>query len=368
VRYARNGLLSHALADNWAQGKSGWKRLDGERVRAGDGGPARGLFDASVRSTALGNDEMEATLLEYGGRDHGKTIARLMSVAAKRSAGIDATSAPARVGQAGAAERVYTAPRSALDPLSGHAGPVGRRRDGGSSNPLSQRAGGRLRREQPRQAGSSKKRHGGRGADGGGQSPMSRYIKEPQSPESPVRGSHSPLAASASGSFSAACSPGGDGFAKGRSKVQGVSRARKKDQALSSMLGHGDSPLEVKPGVKFGEPVVSRGAERREGGRSVLPSVGSRRHATLDDSGSSDSVTEERTRNPLSPLLAARALTSPYLLPIKGRGGKKASAHGILPTGNMHHTWKKEDEDPNVYTGAQKQGWQEQVRAQSRIV
>ena len=349
MRHARSTLLSHALADSWAQGKSGWKRLEGERVRTGDGSSA--LFDASFRSNALSNDELEATLLEYGGREHCKTIARIMSLGARRSAGVDEMSSE-RVRRA-VEERVYTAPKSALDPPSG---PTGLRLN--FRNPLAQRAGGLLRQQQPRPAGRRRLRHGG--AAEGGASPMSRVCKLPESPESPLHGSrHSPLARhSEEGSHSPSGSPGGDGFAKGRSKVQGI-RARKKDHILSSMLGHGDSPLEATKGEKVGEP-VSKGAERRERGGSMLPGVGNRRYSSLDDSGSSDSVTENRARNPLSPLIAARALTSPHLLPMKGRGGKRASAHGVLPTGHMEHTWKKE-EDPNVYAGGQKQGWHEQV-------
>lgn len=50
-----------------------------------------------------------------------------------------------------------------------------------------------------------------------------------------------------------------------------------------------------------------------------------------------------------------------------GRGGRRASAHKIEPTGKMHHTWKKE-EDPTVYIGAQKQGWHEQVTRLRSVV
>jgi hypothetical protein len=358
VRHARSTLLSHALADSWAQGKSGWKRLEGERVRTGD--PSSALFDASIRSNALSNDELEATLLEYGGREHCKTIARIMSLGARRSAGVDEMVSE-RVRRA-VEQRVYIAPKSTLDPPSG---PTGRRRNGGSSNPLARRAGGLLRHQQPLHAGRGRSRHGG--AAEGGTSPMSRVCKLPESPQSPLHGSHghSPLARpSAAGSFSASGSPGGDGFAKGMSKVQGI-RARKKDHILSSMLGIGDSALEAKKSEKFGEP-VSKGAERRERGASMVQGVGSRRYSSMDDSGSSDSVTENRARNPLSPLIAARALTSPHLLPMKGRGGKRASAQGVLPTGHMDHTWKKEEEDPNVYAGGQKQGWHEQVRVSGK--
>jgi hypothetical protein len=50
---------------------------------------------------------------------------------------------------------------------------------------------------------------------------------------------------------------------------------------------------------------------------------------------------------------------------MKGRGGKRASAHGVLPTGNIDHTWKKE-EDPNVSAGGQKQVWHEHVRVSGK--
>ena len=88
----------------------------------------------------------------------------------------------------------------------------------------------------------------------------------------------------------------------------------------------------------------------------------------MSNRSSDRSFPEKRARDPLSPLIAARALTSPHLLPIMGKGGKRASAYKVMATGTMHHTWTKEEADPNVYSGAQKQGWHEQVMRLRSVV
>ena len=71
VQHAQSEMLRHALSDGWAngRGKSGWKKLAGNRVRTDDAHSwSLGLFDSSISSAALGHDELEATLNSYGGR------------------------------------------------------------------------------------------------------------------------------------------------------------------------------------------------------------------------------------------------------------------------------------------------------------
>ena len=81
----------------WAPGKTGWlqlsdlrRKLDsGERARHKTPGlPSSGFFDPALSSNALACAELEASLQGYGGRDHGQTVSKLISLGARRSAGV----------------------------------------------------------------------------------------------------------------------------------------------------------------------------------------------------------------------------------------------------------------------------------------
>ena len=143
VTKARTELLRQALSDGWAQGKFGWKQIEGEKFRLQD---SRGLFDVSLRSAALRTDELEATLAEYGGRDHGKTVARLMNVGTRQSSGVDAILVEPGSMLRKIEDRIYTTPVSTLQNLPD---PIRHRR---RSNPLAHRVGGNLRRDKQRQS------------------------------------------------------------------------------------------------------------------------------------------------------------------------------------------------------------------------
>jgi len=344
VLAAKAELIQRALADGWAESKTGWKKISGDCVRTGEISSLRGFFDSSIRSSDLINDELEATLESYGGRGHGKTVARLMSVGAQRAAGVDAHSFS---GPRDIEERVYRAPRGALDPSSEGQGREKRGKAG--RNPLALRAGGSLR---PTLAPVRTGVHA-RSESKGASSPLSRLVKMPTSPLSPVRDA-SPLPRSTGGSFKGVL-PRSDGFAKSRPTAVSNLRQQQTDSMITSMLGPATNASTFASGTKFGEPVTKHHGKNRS-----VPS--------LSDRSSDRSLPETRPKDPLSPLLAARTLTSPHLLPIAGRGGKRASAHKIVATGNMHHTWTKEEEDPNVYAGAQKQGWHEQVMRLRSVV
>jgi hypothetical protein len=276
VRSAKESLLQHALSDGWAQGKSGWKTLTGERVRMGDGDAwSKGLFDGSIRSNALSNDELELTLASYGGREHGKTIATLMSVGARRSSGIDSLLTDPDKKIRKIEERIYRTPRGSRDDLGPPLKTMRFVSNLASHNPLGHRVGGNLRRERPIKTGHS----GGprKGGDGdGASSPLSRLVKIPQSPASPVATrSGSPLGSSlpgATSSFKALHATSGDsGFAKGKSSAGSKHRQHEKDRALVGLLGSGDDSAVQgarSRGVKFGGPPARKGGS--EGGGSSM--------------------------------------------------------------------------------------------------
>lgn len=262
VRHATGQLLQHALSDGWQQGKSGWKTLTVERVRAGDVDAwSKGLFDCSMRSTALGNDELEATLASYGGREHGKTIAKLMSVGTRRSSGIDDLLKDPDKKPRHIDERIYGTPRGALDEPAGPPHKVMRSVINlASHNPLGHRVGGNLLRE--RQIKSVGRRKGSHGD--GATSPLSRLVKIPQSPESPMatRGVTSPPGSSGPGDLKEHATSGDSGFAKGKSSAGSKSRQHEKDKTMLGLFGSGDdSALKDtrSRGVKFGEPQARKG-------------------------------------------------------------------------------------------------------------
>jgi hypothetical protein len=341
ARQATAKMLEYTLSDGWTSGKTGWKILKGDRSQsAGDARWFPGLFDASITSIALSKDELEATLLSYGGRDHSKTIARLMSVGARRSAGIEGS---VECPQREIDHRVYSSPRSALSARS----TIKSNSQQSKSNPLGQRVGGRLRPARPSSV-LKRMKTGSREASGAGEtSPLSRMVAMPQSPMSPLRGTSSPFPGLVSTAHKDA--PQQDAFLPGKATVLQAARKKERQMALSGLLG-------------------AQEHEQAQMGGSIVAS-----NSVRSGSGSSSSIRSpaEMLRNPLSPLLAARALTSPHLLPITGRGGQRASAHKIMPTGTMHATWSKDEEeqqDPNVLAGAQKKGWHQQVMRLRSVV
>ena len=251
VQEARADMIRHALADGWTEDKQGWKKISGGRMRTGEVGSwGQGFFDASIRSSDLRNDELEATLESYGGRGHGKTVARLMSVGAHRSAGVDSLSfsLPRNI-----EERVYRAPKSALDPTPSEAPSTAK----ANINPLAARGGGKQRKHASRSHATQRNRS----AENGVSSPLSRLIKMPTSPLSPVRdaSSASPLSRSGMGSFKGAHSPVLDGFAKGRPRAVANVRQQQTDSMIASMLGPETGASPCLPGMKFGDPVSKGG-------------------------------------------------------------------------------------------------------------
>jgi len=199
-------------------------------------------------------------------RDHGQTVARLMSVGARHSAGFDAFTADREIRVRSLDDRIYRAPQSALDLPSARASSTKNTRE--NSNPLKQRVCGNLRRG-PAEIASRGTNGRGRGAvRTGAQSPMSKMVGGAlQSPESPLRGAYSPLPARVGECVSASRAMGADGFAKGKSNT--VSRHHEKDKALSSLFGtQADTAVLPTAGGKFGSPVTKKNGGGWVGGGS----------------------------------------------------------------------------------------------------
>jgi hypothetical protein len=350
VKNARADLLRHALADDWVQGKMGWKTIKGDKMRTGDE-----TTSLPIRSsTSQMHDELEATIKSYGGRDHSKTIARLITEGRKRAAGVNNISADRLAPRI--EDRIFRTPRGdALELQDGPISSTSSHKAVHAMNPLQklrQRIGPNLRESQVRAG--PRRRHQKR--TNGVESPCvgsrAKFVM-PESPGSPVHQSSSPLGAVVSPGVRTGERPAYSGFARDKFTAASKSRQNEKDNIMSSLFGAEDnkgkqtdfdgatesSPHHAKArGVKFGEAV------RKDG----------HRHTRLSLAGKGGS--------PLSPLLAATALTSPHLLPMVAKGGRRASGHGVTPMGHMHHTWKIEDEnDPNVYSGGQNQEWHQQV-------
>ena len=356
----------------WAPGKTGWlqlsdlrRKLDsGERARHKTPGlPSSGFFDPALSSNALACAELEASLQGYGGRDHGQTVSKLISLGARRSAGVLDLPTP------GGGEF----PRSLEDRL--HIAPQGRgassaaelqtepssRPPRSKNNPFRQPAGGKLRRERKERAASFAGRHARQGDETDGTGPLGRLAKLPQSPSSPVPASlprgASPLQQDAH--KRAHIPKGSDGFAK-RAPRSAPGKGLTRDKALSGLLQTASADIDAWGQAK----------------RTRMASAGSQKARGDSPNGSNSGSPSQRgpaqrTRNPLSPLLAARALTSPHLLPMRNVGGRRASGHKVLQSGTMHPTWKKEDEDsfdPLVLEGSQQQGWREQVARLRSII